>query len=242
MSVIRFSSKYHKSVDISGSERYYVRDLCFDLLFSVLHIHEGCTIHKGLRRFIPQEPFSKPVEELSTKELRSWLRYAPGASLIDSNIETLVVNTAIVVGDPVIQFLAVLYHTHNHCIITRDYSKWFASLLSDGIASGILKHDAGWEALNAHMIGRGDDTIVCSCLPGPVFPHAGMLKSDHEINLLPRVERTRVFNERSVDINWDECMNGLTTQGDPVWITPESIKTKRGHGKSAFDIMSESRG
>lgn len=255
MSRVYFHSPSTPAAELRGSERAYAGMLCSSLALSVIE-PDGFDTEKRLRAWLPADHYLHGTA--APHFARSWataFRVGDGPLIVRDgeplDVFGLTLNTAIVLGNDAVRFLARLHgQCEIHGFVEGPNRAWLADIIAAGRASGIYRADQGWEAVATLLTSRNDEPVVMSYSVCEQFPHAGVgnwmppwpdgvprdwgkLTDEQQRE---REQRQEAWYELPRDEQWARSLAGIRAD---AWLElkPSHWADYRfGHNLSAFDL------
>jgi len=219
------------TTEVRGSERHYAAGFVSDLAWGALswYPYEREGSYDALRKlFVPA--FAKDIGSIRPEAVRESVRLSLSVSSDKPvfqvegkvlNSWSLELNTALVVGNDVVKFLARLHgQVEIHawiagCKMDADAHPFFANLLQQGLDTHLLRPDAGWEDVIAAFHGNPQEATVLSTSVCESFPNRGMAREGgFEID----PENEDAYHELPHEKQWEYAFKGLQNCQDKKFL------------------------
>lgn len=247
-----------------GSERAWAGSLVSDLSTGLVSPFVGDQVDRMLE-LVPAGHYLHAVDRNTPGWLPRWLSSFHTAWRVDLRLHwdghdfdawTVGLNTALVVGNDPIRFLARLHaQCEIHTWVDGPHRAWLAGIIAAGRELGFYRPDAGWEAVVELLRSRDDEPVVLSYSVTDTFPNSG--SSDYmppwpegvpeqwdaltDAQKQERRDASEAWYGLDYDERWASGMRWLREQSG-LQMTPEDWPTFRfGHELSAFDLIAPDR-
>lgn len=238
MSAIEFNFPDGESLPIFGGERHWMAHV----------INEFAMPFFGIRLFGDDQPILKAIPEdhylhrlpagRSFQESFHTYIVASGADhfmLPDgtkASIFSVLLNTAVVVGSPVIEFMCRLHgQSELHCWFEDEAVGMVADTIERGRRLGVYRDSAGWEALVDKLRTKPTE-VVCSYTVCESFPDAYLSGRDVDEEEGPGDE----WYDLPFETQWAECMVTLRQSEDHLQIESLDGAFRFRDGVTAMDV------
>ena len=223
------------TAELRGSERAYAGGLISDLALAVLR--PGYWNEKQLRAMLPEGHYLQTVEAHRFEDAWSTAFSVDSGELLIHEGERLnswivSLNTAIVLGNDAMRFLVRM---HGQCEIYGYVEGrnrcWLASIVREGMASGLYRADMGWAEVHRLLLSRDDEPVVMSysvCQGFPNYDIAGWCKDDEGEGFYALTKQEQ----------WHIAMTNLRAQDRGLELRSDNYATyKFGHLITMFDVV-----
>lgn len=226
-----------ETVQISGAERAHAGIVTDALGYSVL---EAVCDKQHLAALVDMGP--------ADRHLSLAIRNAERPLLVHDGVPItawpLLLNTALAVGSDAMKFLTRLHaQCEIHGWIAGEDRDWLAEIIGDGLDTGILRREMGWESLLDMLPRSYKQPVVMSYSTEPSFPNHqhSTWESSPDIGIDEAEEQ---WAELSTEDQWEYGMDWLGRNQDRLLqLSPQNWSEVRlGHGLTAFDMEKILRG
>lgn len=222
--------------ELRGSERAWASSLVNDMACGFIARAD----QDALFELIPVGHYLREVPEgRKHPHWDKWLRTAWCVGL-DLNWRghtldawTFTLNTALLLGNDPVRFMARMHgQCEIHGWVDGRNRVWLADIIGRGRASGLYRHDAGWEDVAAFLGQRDDEPVVMSYSVCDGFPNAyasDWTGTGDDWYDLPEVEQ------------WDRGMRYLRSMSGLELSPDDWTEMRFGHGLSVIDLTAPDR-
>jgi hypothetical protein len=261
------SGIYFHSLDgetrVRGNERAMFGCYCSDLMLLALKwvIVDTVKCPSPLRKVLPADSYvlgrhPEPVVEYDWQpsgfkdDVELWLKvpYSRTNKLVlgDKEVEpfAMSLNTALVVGSDPVKLGARLHgQCELHAYIEGENRPWMAAIVQDGLSSGFLRDDMGWESVIDLLQAGADHPVVTSYSVCEQFPNWGFA-DDFEAWDDDDAERIDALREQwwglPSEVQWGQAMPNLRESGGGLEMKPENWESFYFHnGINAYQFARE---
>lgn len=227
-------------MEIRGSERAYMRCLINDIAVCLIDRVPPKLLMDKIEAMMPRNcyvlgMFKSSSERTALDALKTWLKVDQQESLTvggcNYNVADLVLNTGFtLLGDPGKLFARLHGSCEIHAFCEGRNRSWLASIVQEGIESGLYRDmSKQWSNLADWLRSRDDEPVVTSYSGSGQFPNPFV--AGHEDDW-----------DGDEDQLWERSMERLRS-GDVyagVELTPDNWKESRfGHGKDMLWILNQ---
>lgn len=221
MSNIQFHTLHDDPLTVSGAELDHARTTSIETTKDVLGAYHSIGAFGPLRQsgVLPEEAFTI-IGGNPSVALKVWLSggepLGPRTEVTINGergpVPQVMLNTAAVAGPDPVAFLARLHGSVEHRLwVAADDAGWLADVLREGRASGVLREDAGWEAV-IERLSITISPVVISTSAGSDFPDV-----EHD-------ETDEVIEPADPQAAWLASLEEVQGQGWWQQLTPDNLR------------------
>ena len=266
MSKVYFHRQNGEPAKLSGAERAWANHVVGNIATGFLDADEF-NHSEQLKQWLPTGHYLRSASIASFREsyesafragFRDPLIVKDGVEL---NSWRLALNTAMVVGNDQVRFLARLHgQCEIHAYVLGPNRRWLAELITEGRRCGLYRPQMGWEDVIAVLLagatwdeGSPSEPIVLSYSVGEGFPNATVsdflpaypagVSSFEQLTRDQQEEWTKKADgwyELPEGVQWERSLRALTTKSPSLELKPEGFSDYRfGDGLSLLDLFEQ---
>lgn len=235
--------------ELLGSERAYAASVVRAIAVGLLRISHNYDRLAGLVR--PGHYLTDGRQ--NSPEWRTWFETAftvddgdPNGSLLvwqglPLDSFTLQLNTAQVIGNDQVRFLARLHgQCEVHGWVDGPNRAWLAGLINVGVSNGLYRDGAGWDKVAALLRDRDDEPVVMSYSVCDSFPAESVADWSPTLDADGEPVNDDEWYELAEDERWRLAMAGLRTGRGRLELSPVGFASYYfGDGLSVLDLLAQ---
>lgn len=227
MSAIRFHAR-RRTESVSGAERGLMAQYCADLFLASLGELQFGGEDPWMMRYLPPDHWIRELDGdrpgARVQSLRTHLRLGEGDLWLNGErhrIFDVMLNTALVLGSPVVAMAAVIHaQCEIHGYVRGKDREWLAAVIRLGLEQRIFREGMGWDGVIGLLEESAEGEVVTSFSVCDSFPNRSIAGWQPEGPEVDEDAAAEVWYDLSEETRWDLAIAGLKRRGGGARWTP----------------------